>query len=295
MPVYSGHVATLWPDQPPGSQGEHPVPPAAPSSFSAGQTHHARQMAESFGTDPERYDRARPRYPREMIDAIVAASPGRSVLDVCCGTGISARAFQAAGCRVLGVDVDTRMAEFARRQGLEVEEARFEEWDPAGRTFDIVASGQSWHWVDPLAGAVKAAAALHPGGRLAVFWNVVQPPPDLSDAFTAVYRRVLPDSPFSRGLGRGVEAYSGLHAKAADGMLQVGAFVEPEQWRFDWERTYTRDEWLDQVPTSGGHRQFPPAALEALLEGMGEAIDAVGGSFTMGYAAVVVTAARSGT
>ena len=26
---------------------------------------------------------------------------------------------------------------------------------------------------------------------------------------------------------------------------------------FDWERTYTRDEWLDQVPTFGGHSQLP--------------------------------------
>jgi hypothetical protein len=47
------------------------------------------------------------------------------------------------------------------------------------------------------------------------------------------------------------------------------------------------------VPTSGGHNQFPPGKLEELLAGIGAAIDAVGGEFTMGYAAVVVTAART--
>jgi len=36
-----------------------------------------RGMAESFGVDPERYDRARPRYPDDLIAAIVAGSPGR--------------------------------------------------------------------------------------------------------------------------------------------------------------------------------------------------------------------------
>ena len=76
-------------------------------------------------------------------------------------------------------------------------------------------------------------------------------------------------------------------------MRQAGAFGDPEQWRFDWERSYTRDEWLDQVPTTGDHRQFPPAQLELLLAGLGSAIDAAGGSFTMRYATVVATATRT--
>ncbi len=78
------------------------------------EPHLHRQVAESFGSDAERYDRARPRYPQAMVARIVAASPGPDVLDVGCGTGIAARQFQAAGCRVVGIDVDARMAEWAR-------------------------------------------------------------------------------------------------------------------------------------------------------------------------------------
>jgi hypothetical protein len=48
------------------------------------------------------------------------------------------------------------------------------------------------------------------------------------------------------------------------------------------------------VPTSGGHTQFAPGRLEGLLAGLGAAIDTAGGSFTMHYTAVVVTAARPG-
>jgi 2-polyprenyl-3-methyl-5-hydroxy-6-metoxy-1,4-benzoquinol methylase len=81
-------------------------------SFSPNQeAHRARQIAESFGSDPERYDQTRPRYPEAMVTRVVAHSPGPDVLDVGCGTGIAARQFQAAGCRVLGVEVDERMAE----------------------------------------------------------------------------------------------------------------------------------------------------------------------------------------
>ncbi len=252
-------------------------------------------MAESFGSDAERYDRARPRYPETMVDRIIAASPGPDVLDVGTGTGIAARQFQAAGCRVLGVEVDARMAGLARRGGSEVEVAAFEAWDPAGREFDAVVAGQTWHWVDPVAGAAKAAAVLRPGGRLAVFWNVGQPPPDVAEAFSAVYRRVMPDVPhYHRGRMPGLDAYSMVFTRAADGIRQAGAFGEPEQWRFDWQRSYTRDEWLDQLPTFGDHSQFPPARLAEVLAGIGAAIDAAGGSFTMRYTAVAVTAARTG-
>ncbi len=171
--------------------------------------------------------------------------------------------------------------------------AAFEAWDPADRAFDAVIAGQTWHWVDPVAGAGKAAQVLRPGGRLAVFWNVAQPPPEVGEACSAVYRRVLPDLPVYRRIMPGLEGYSVLLTKAAAGIRAVDGFSDPEQWRSDWEQSYTRDEWLDQVPTFGGHSQFPPAKLKELLAGLGAAIDAVGESFTMRYTAAAVTAART--
>ena len=228
-----------------------------------------------------------------MVEAIVAARPGLSVLDVGCGTGIAARQFQAAGCRVLGVDPDARMAALARQFGVEAEVAKFEDWDSGGRAFDAVIAGQAWHWVDPVAGAAQAAQVLRPGGRLAVFWNAFRPPADVGEAFSAVSRRVLPDSPLTRGAMPGPDAYSALCTKAADGMRQAGAFSDSQEWRFDWDRPYTRDEWLDVIPTFGGFSQFPPARQAEFLAGIGAAIDAVGGSFTMGYTAVVATAVRT--
>jgi SAM-dependent methyltransferase len=286
-----------------------PTLPPARTPFGDRESHQARELAESFGSDAGRYDRARPRYPGALVERIVAGirrgrplqdqqqNPGPIVLDVGCGTGIVARQFQAAGCRVLGVDPDARMADLARRHGLEVEVAAFEAWDSAGREFDAVLAGQAWHWVDPVAGAAQAARALRPGGRLAVFWNAFQTPPDLAEAFAAVYRRVTPDSPLLRGGAgtSGPDAYRAVCAKAADGMREADAFGEPEQWRFDWDRRYTRDEWLDQVPTSAFWAQIPVAGQREILAGFGAAIDAADGSFTVQYATVAVTATRAST
>ncbi len=252
--------------------------------------HRDRQLAEAFGAEAERYDRARPGYPDALVDRIVAESPGPDVLDVGIGTGIQARQFRAAGCAVLGVDPDPRMAEVARRGGIEVEVGTFEGWDPAGRTFDAVVAAQAWHWVDPAAGAAKAARVLRPGGRLAVFWNVGQPAPDAVAAFAAVYARVLPGLPIYDPARTALEAYAAFFTDAADGMRSAGAFGRPEQWRYDWARTFTRDEWLDQVPTLGGHNRLPVATLEELLTGIGDAVDEVGGSVPMSYTTVAVTA-----
>ena len=280
MPTYSGRMPTLPPERAPG-----PAP------------HQQRQIAESFGTDPERYDRTRPRYPDAMIDRIVAASPGPRVLDIGCGTGTAARQFQAAGCSVLGVEPDARMADFARRTGVEVEVATFEAWDPAGRAYDAVVAGTAWHWVDPVAGAARAAHVLRPGGRIAPFHHVFQSPPEVTEALAKAYRRVVPDSPLnlSRQAAKlALDVYEPLFAKIADGIRAAGGFSEPERWRFDWERSYTRDEWLDQLPTLGALTRLAPDKLAEVLEGAGAAIDAIGGSFTMQYATVAVTASRTG-
>ncbi|MET9430217.1 class I SAM-dependent methyltransferase [Streptomyces sp. NPDC003036] len=270
-----------------------PTPPERGRS-SAHEPHRHRRVAESFGTDAERYDRARPRYPQALVERIVAGSPGPGVLDVGCGTGIAARQFQEAGCRVLGVEPDPRMADRARRLGTEVEVATFEAWDPAGRAFDAVVAGQAWHWIDPAAGAAQAARVLRPGGLLAPFWSAFEFPPDLAEAVAEVCRRALPDAPFDpHAMARGaLDAYRTVFAKAADGMREAGGFGAPEQWRFDWEWSYTRDAWLDQMPTQGAFTRLPPDKLAEVLEGVGAAIDARGGGFTMRYVTVAVTAVR---
>ncbi len=84
---------------------------------------------------------------------------------------------------------------------------------------------------------------LRPGGRIALFWNVMSFPADFGDRFSTVYQRVLPEFPFfQNGTPGGVGSYSPLLDKATDGIRQSRKFSEPEQWKFDWERPYTREE-----------------------------------------------------
>ncbi|MYW63196.1 methyltransferase domain-containing protein [Streptomyces sp. SID8379] len=250
-------------------------------------------MAESFGSDPDRYDRSRPRYPGALVRRIAAAAPGPDVLDVGCGTGIAASQFRAAGCTVLGVDVDARMAGFARERGLPVEVGAFETWDPAGRTFDLVVAGQTWHWIDPAAGAAKAAEVLRPGGRVALFWNVYRPGPALADAFAAAHRAALPDAPRMPWKNSAIDAYGAIFDKVADGLRATGSFDDLDRWEVRWEQHYTRDAWLEHLSTSGEAALYTPEQQADLLARTGAVIDEMGGAFPMPYLAVAVTATRT--
>jgi SAM-dependent methyltransferase len=253
--------------------------------------HQNRRIAESFGTDVERYDRTRPAYPAALVEAIIADRRGPDVVDVGCGTGIATRQFLAAGCTVLGVEPDVRMAEFARRSGIDVEVATFEDWDSAGRRFDAVIAGTAWHWVDPVAGAAKAARVLRPGGRLAPFLHVFQAPPEVIDALDQACRRAGHPADL-QPLKQAMDTFQPRFGRIADGIRAAGGFSEPEQWRFGWERVYSRDEWLDQLPTHGHLNLLPPDKLKLVLTAVGDAIDAMGGSFTMAYTTVAITAVR---
>lgn len=68
-----------------------------------------------------------------------------------------------------------------------------------------------------------------------------------------------------------------------------------KQWRFDWEQSYTRDQWLDLLPTTGGLTQLRPDQLAEVLDAVGGAIDSLGGRFTMNYTTLAATAVRAGT
>jgi SAM-dependent methyltransferase len=262
------------------------------SSVHQSAPHHHREIAESFGGEAERYDRARPRYPKELAEQILAGLPGNRTLDVGIGTGLSAIPFREAGADVVGVEVDERMAEVARARRFEVAVASFEQWDAEGRQFDAVVSGQTWHWIDPRGGARKARDLLRPGGRFAAFWNVADPPRDVALAFAEVYGSLdtgLPFVPWARPTSEG---YDRILGTAAEGLRETRSFSEQRRLESEWQAVITRDAWLEQVPTMGGHNRIPEAQLVRLLRGLGEVVDENGGSFAMHYTTVALVADR---
>jgi SAM-dependent methyltransferase len=248
-----------------------------------------RRRAESFGSVARLYDRARPTYPAELVDALLSDG-ARRVLDVGCGTGIAGALFAARGCEVTGVEVDARMAAVARTKGLAVEVASFEDWDDRGRRFELLISAQAWHWIEPRPGVAKAAAVLSAGGRIACFWNLGDPPAHVRERLDPVYDRLGPQlASLSVVLGNSTDRGEDTAAALDDS----GLFGPADARRFNWSRTYTTDEWLQLITTHSDHQALGEARLEALRDAVGAEIDAIGGAFEYPYETVLVTATRA--
>ncbi|MFF4778646.1 hypothetical protein ACFY05_38065 [Microtetraspora fusca] len=85
------------------------------------------------------------------------------------------------------------------------------------------------------------------------------------------------------------------HTRSSPTRPETEQFDDPEQWRFDWEQSYTRDQWLDLLPTTGGLTALRPDQRAEVLNAVGSAIDSLGGHFTMKYTTLAATAVRAGT
>jgi SAM-dependent methyltransferase len=240
-----------------------------------------RVRSLSFGSVAERYDRARPSYPDELVDRLLSDG-ATEVLDIGCGTGKASRMFAARGCDVLGVEADERMADHARSHGIDVEISSFEAWDPRGRRFDLVVCAQAWHWVDPARGVPKLSEALRPHGRFAAFWNTKEPD-ELNDEIGMLYERLAPEIWAERELE---------HRDYAGELEASEALTAVESWSFDYTRTYTRDEWLDLIGTYSDHIMLRDDRREELLGAVGAVIDENGGARDVRYSTKVVTALR---
>jgi SAM-dependent methyltransferase len=134
------------------------------------------RLAVTFDQAADLYQRARPEYPSELFDRVVEIahlSPGARLLEVGCATGKATLPLARRGYRITCMEPGGALAAAARKNlaGLDVDvvEARFEDWTPAGEPFAMVFAATAWHWVDRAVRYRKAADVLEPRGYLAVW------------------------------------------------------------------------------------------------------------------------------
>jgi SAM-dependent methyltransferase len=232
--------------------------------------HGERDRAGSFGSAAEQYDRYRPGYPSALIDELVSLTPANA-LDVGCGTGKVAVLLRARGVPVLGVEPDARMAEVARRAHVPVEVAPFESWEPAGRTYDLVTAGHSWHWIDPVIGLAKAASITAPGGTVALFWNYHVVDETLLPAFDDAYRAHAPELTV---IGRDP---TGNAAPDTDPFEGSPDFRAVGNRIYRWPRILDAEEWTAMLATFSDHAGLGERRLRDLQLALRRAIERAGG------------------
>jgi SAM-dependent methyltransferase len=255
-----------------------------------------RKRSETFDEVARLYDKARPGYPAELFETIIAISElpasGR-ILEIGCGPGKATAPFVERGYSLVCIEPGRNLAAVAAEKfrgypNVTIETVTFEEWPLEEAQFDLVMAAQAFHWVPAEIGYAKSARALKEDGWLALFWNT---PPDvegeLFDALDAVYRNHAPaiakPSP-----GR---SYPVRVQERADAIRRSGLFDEPIVAEFAWSAQYSAAQYLDLLNTYSDHRLLPEADRDALFAAIAEVLTRHGG-ITNPYVAVLYLARK---
>jgi SAM-dependent methyltransferase len=239
----------------------------------------------------ELYDRSRPSYPPELVDAVLAFAPtapagveAQRVLEVGPGTGKATVLFAERGASVVGVEPSADMAALARRNcagfpSVRIEQSEFEGWHSGGQQFEVLTCAQAWHWITPELRMEKAREALLERGALALFWTrplwdacVLATP--LREAYAAsapefgsVPGPMHPASPDPR-------ASWGDYGRDLD--PEHGFAPEPIR-HYDWPCKYATGEYLELIQTHSDHIVLAEHKRQQLLAAVATVIDGDGG------------------
>lgn len=246
----------------------------------------------------ELYDAVRPHYPDAVVDDLVALAglgPGDRVLEIGCGPGELTVALAARDLDVTAVELGPALAAVARRNLAPHPRARvvvgaFEEY-AVPEPVDAVVAASSFHWVPPELRVARSAAALRPGGSLAVVEvrHVADGNADFFAASQDCYLRFDPETVPGFRLPSADEvppAYPELDASPL--------FAAVRRRRHTWEVTYSAERYCALLSTYSNHIDLPDDRRRGLLDCLAALIRTrFGGAITKRYLAELVVARRS--
>lgn len=257
--------------------------------FASGATGKANQVEhrETFEAVADLYAEVRRGYPTALFDdlqALGALGPETDVLEVGCGAGQATGDFAVRAHKVLAVDPGAGLIANARRlidaANVEFQVATFEDFAPPPGGFQLVASAQAWHWVDPAIGVPKAAAALSEGGHLAIFGHVPIPPTGaLSSALRAVFEAHVPGA-----WGQPSPQNWYLPAGPVAGMITEAGFFGPVEHRaYAWSWRLDPETFGRYLRTDSTYHFLSETPRFALFDAMSDAVEQCGGVFNSAW------------
>jgi SAM-dependent methyltransferase len=227
-------------------------------------------LRATFDTAAASYADARPTYPEELLEALVAATgvgPGSRLLEVGCGPGTATLPLARLGCQITAVELGEALAGEARRRLaayplVEVVTGSFETCPRGDRSYDLVYAATAWHWVDPEVRYRRAHEVLLPGGHLA-FWRADHVFPAGGDPFFAEIQEVYDE------IGEGVpdDHVYPAPGEQPDQRVEIeasGLFAVSSVLHVDWETTYDADGYLALLDTFSGHIAMEAPARDRL-------------------------------
>ncbi|NEA63423.1 class I SAM-dependent methyltransferase [Streptomyces sp. SID12488] len=255
-------------------------------------------LRDTFDEAAELYDRARPRYPRALVDDLARAAglgPGSRVLEIAPGTGQLSVPLAATGCRLTAVELGPSLAAVTRHNlrafpSAEVTVADFEHWPLPPEPFDLAACATAFHWLDPAVRLPRIAQALRPGGLLALVTthHVKGGTVDFFERVQRCYEQWDPATPPRL-----------RHVDEADTSTDTGELDRSEHFdgvtvrRHAQDIAYSVDEYIDVLLTYSNHRALDAPSRHGLLTGIRDLIETrYDGRITKRYLYELIMATR---
>ncbi len=251
---------------------------------------------DSFDEVAELYEEARPGYPMQLYEDVVALSgirEGGRILEVGCGPGTVTVEFARRGYSMVCLELGARLAARAGKNcslypRVDVQNVAFEEWALNSEAFDLVVSASAFHWITPEIKFVKTAAALRPGGSIALFWNRdpgFEKP--LREALDQIYREEAPE--FAKDHGEDLET---LLCRPREEIDASGLFGAVTVRRYSWSQRYTAEGYGKLLQTHSDHIALSPHVRERLTRRIEQVIRETGDTITRHYVSVLYVARR---
>jgi MOSC domain-containing protein YiiM/SAM-dependent methyltransferase len=136
--------------------------------------------AKGFAAGADAYERGRPEYSTDAIDALLrelGIGPGKRVLDLAAGTGKLTRQIATSGAEIVAVEpiAEMRAKLRAALPDIEATEGTAEAIPLPNHSVDAVVVGQAFHWFDGIRAASEIRRVLQPDGALGLIWQARDP------------------------------------------------------------------------------------------------------------------------
>ena len=231
------------------------------------------ERRKSYDPIAQLYDRARPAYPAELFDDIIAfANLGEEarLLEIGSGTGQATLPLAERGYAIDCIELGKELAAIARQKlmqfpNVRVKNADFETVALPPRAYDLVYAATAFHWIDPAISFRKAHSLLKPGGALALFWHrpvLTAASREHVNALQAVYRRVVPEMARDYTLPPGPDEVSTEYAELIPGSGFFGDLAIHKHYVLT---KYSVEAYVDLLGTFSDHTALPPATRRQLF------------------------------
>ena len=229
------------------------------------------EFRKIFDTIPDKFDKYRPRYRRELFDDLIAYAgigPGKAVLEIGPGTGQASDPIIETGCDYHAIELGEHLYEKMKEKysgypNFSIVNDDFITHDFGNERFDMIYSAATIQWIPEKIAFQKTFELLKPGGVLAMMLTSS----DYRESNEALYEQIqkIYDKYFKPEEEYKQESFG--YSNAPD-----YGYVDFERREFYGQRVMNAEEYVQYSGTHCTHMVIPEPYNTKFFDGLRQAV-----------------------